>query len=54
VLQLAGVVNYLGRALTLSGHFAKPGPEGERDDISTPFFVGGAWDAPFVSPAATE
>ena len=54
VLSLAGIVNYLGRALTLSGQFAAIQPDGTRGDISTPFFVGGAWDAPFVLPAATD
>jgi AsmA protein len=54
VLSLAGVVNYLGRALALSGHFAVAQPDGSRGDVSTPFFVGGSWDAPFVSPASAD
>ncbi len=54
VISLAGVVSYVGQALALSGHFATLQPDGTRTDIRTPFFIGGSWDAPFVSPAATD
>lgn len=51
VLSLAGVVGYLDQALALSGHFATLEPDGTRHDVRAPFFIGGSWDAPFVSPA---
>ena len=54
VLSFAGVVNYIDRALALSGHFAALQPDGTRADIANPFFVGGSWDAPYISPAATD
>ena len=54
VLSLAGVVNYVDRALALSGHFAALRPDGARADISYPFFAGGSWDTPYISPAAPD
>ncbi len=54
VVSLAGVVSYVGQALALSGHFATLQPDGARADVRMPFFIGGSWDAPFVSPATSD
>lgn len=51
VLSIAGIIPYFGRALALSGHVAPLAADGERGEAELPFFIGGAWDAPFVSPA---
>lgn len=51
VLSFAGIIPYFGRALALSGHIAPVSADGTRGEIELPFFIGGAWDAPFVSPA---
>src|SRR5690606_7570922 len=50
VLSLGGIISYFGRALALSGYIAAVSAEGERGRAELPFFIGGAWDAPFVSP----
>lgn len=50
VISLTGLSPYFSRALALSGHFASLGEDGAETDISQPFFIGGAWDAPFISP----
>lgn len=54
VLSLAGIVHYIGRGLALSGYFAPVQPDGSRGEAQTPFFLGGSWDAPFVSPALAD
>ena len=54
VLSLAGIVHYFGRALALSGYFTPLAEDGSRGEAEMPFFVGGAWDTPFVSPAPGE
>ena len=51
LISLTGIVPYFSRALALSGYFATLGADGERGEPHDPFFIGGAWDAPFVSPA---
>lgn len=48
LISLAGIVPYVGRSLALSGRIT---PAGE-DDGAEPeiaFFVGGSWNAPFIS-----
>lgn len=50
VLSINGIIPYFGRALALSGHLAPVTAEGERAEPQVPFFIGGAWDAPFVAP----
>ena len=50
VISLRGIVPYLGRALALSGHFASLSADGSRGEPEAAFFIGGAWDAPYVSP----
>lgn len=51
VLSLSGIIPYFGRALALSGHLVPMGSDGERGEAELPFFIGGAWDTPFVAPA---
>jgi len=51
VVTITGIVPYFGRALALSGYFASMAANGARGDPEQPFFIGGAWDAPFISPA---
>lgn len=51
VVSLTGIVPYFSRALALSGYFAALGADGARGEPQDPFFIGGAWDAPFVSRA---
>ena len=51
VLQLSGVIPYVGGGLALSGAVARP--EAGSSNATTEeasFFVGGSWSAPFVSP----
>jgi AsmA protein len=51
VIELSGVVPYVGGGLALSG--AVVGPSAGGSDATTAeasFFVGGSWSAPFVSP----
>lgn len=50
VASIVGIVPYFSKALALSGHFAPINANGERGPPQAPFFIGGAWDAPFVSP----
>lgn len=50
VMSISGIIPYFGRALALSGHVAPVNANGERGDAELPFFIGGAWDTPFVSP----
>ena len=54
VLSIAGIVHYVGQALALSGHFASVESDGGPGEPNTPFFIGGAWDAPYVLPANTD
>lgn len=50
-ISIEGIVPYMGRALALSGEIArKVAPEEERAAPDAVFFIGGGWDAPFVSP----
>lgn len=49
LLRISGIVPYVGRGLALTGTL---GPAEGPDDAS--FFVGGSWDAPFVSPTLTN
>ncbi len=53
-LSMAGIVHYFGHALALSGYFAPLAADGTRGEAEMLFFVGGAWDTPFVSPAPVE
>ena len=51
VIELSGVIPYVGGGLALSG--AVVGPSAGSTDATTAeasFFVGGSWSAPFVSP----
>lgn len=49
VLALGGIVPYFGRALALSGYLAPLGTDGQQGDADLSFFIGGAWDSPFVA-----
>jgi len=51
IISIEGIVPYLGRALALSGEIA-PSADPESGPIvpEAVFFIGGGWDAPFVSP----
>jgi AsmA protein len=49
-ISLRGIVPYLGRALALSGYFTALAADGTRGDPEEEFFIGGAWNAPYVSP----
>lgn len=50
-ISIEGIVPYLGRALALSGEIAPSAdPEGNPAAPEAVFFIGGGWDAPFVSP----
>lgn len=52
VISIVGITPYFSRALALSGHFSSLDAEGQiGPDATMPFFIGGAWDAPFISPA---
>lgn len=48
VISLAGIIPYVGRSLALSGGITQSGEETETS-ADTTFFVGGSWDAPFIS-----
>lgn len=50
VLSFSGIIPYFGRALALSGHLASVGPDGTRGIGELPFFIGGAWDSPYIAP----
>ena len=55
VLSIDGIIPYFGRALALSGHFSTVTPEGViSDEVELPFFIGGAWDSPFIAPVITS
>lgn len=51
VLSISGIIPYFGRALALSGHISPMVADGVRGEPELPFFIGGAWDTPFVAPA---
>ena len=51
MLSLSGLSPYFSRSLALSGHFSAIGADGETGPIMSPFFIGGSWDTPFISPA---
>ena len=53
-VSMVGIVHYVGQALALSGYFAPVAQDGARAPPQMPFFVGGSWNAPFVSPAAAD
>lgn len=50
-ISIKGIVPYLGRALALSGEIV-PSSDPETSPVAPEavFFIGGGWDAPFVSP----
>lgn len=50
-LAVTGVVPLAGRGLALSGTVLSEQATNAGDPSTTRFFVGGSWDAPFVSPA---
>jgi AsmA protein len=50
-ISLEGIVPYVSRALALSGQLGTTGAEGVFVPGEAAFFIGGAWDAPYVSPA---
>ena len=50
-ISIGGYVPYLGRALALSGHFAPLAGDGSQGDPESPFFIGGAWNTPYVTAA---
>lgn len=54
VIKLTGITPYFSRSLALTGHFLRPGAEGETGEVAAPFFIGGGWGEPFISPAWTE
>lgn len=49
-ISIGGIVPYFGRALALSGEIVPLGPDGTRGEPEAAFFIGGAWDTPFVWP----
>lgn len=49
-LRLSGVVPYIGGGLALTGTIASTAGTADR----ATFFVGGSWNAPFVSPVKAE
>lgn len=53
-IWLTGIVPYVGRGLALSGAVEpKQSATGNANTVeAVPFFVGGSWNAPFVSPLA--
>lgn len=53
-LSLSGIIPYFSRALALSGHVTSVAADGSRGPAELPFFLGGAWDAPFVSPVGAS
>lgn len=50
-ILIGGYVPYLGRALALSGHFAPLLGDGSRGNPESAFFIGGAWNTPYVTAA---
>lgn len=51
IISIEGIVPYLGRALALSGEISpRADPENGPVSPEAAFFIGGGWDAPFVSP----
>lgn len=52
VISIDGIIAYFGRALALSGYLAPLAGDGAKGNPEASFFIGGPWDAPFVSPIA--
>lgn len=50
IISIDGIVPYFGRALALSGMLQPDEGNGQRGAPFATFFIGGAWDAPFVAP----
>lgn len=52
IIRITGIVPYIGRGLALTGTVgpAKGGAGSDEAD----FFVGGSWNAPFISPTLTD
>ncbi|WP_246666199.1 AsmA-like C-terminal region-containing protein [Aquamicrobium sp. LC103] len=50
IIAVEGIAPYFGRALALSGDIAPVNADGAQGEPEASFFIGGAWDAPFVSP----
>lgn len=55
-LWLTGIVPYLGRGLALSGGLLTPEQAAKLNGGTPPvtFFVGGSWNAPFISPVTVQ
>lgn len=51
VAAVSGVIPYFSRALALSGSFSPLDAEGAAGEAEETFFIGGAWDAPYVLPS---
>lgn len=51
VIALSGLIPLAGRGIALSGTIAPPPEEDASDGRRAAFFVGGSWNAPFISPA---
>lgn len=50
VFSFTGIIPYFGRALAISGKLEPILPDGTRGLAELPFFIGGAWDSPYVAP----
>ncbi|MBI1621101.1 AsmA family protein [Aquamicrobium sp. cd-1] len=50
IFSFSGIIPYFGRALAVSGHLVPVLPGGTRGLAEYPFFIGGAWDTPYVAP----
>ncbi|RUM99090.1 AsmA family protein [Pseudaminobacter arsenicus] len=55
-LWLSGIVPYVGRGLALSGGLLTPEQAAKLNGATPPvtFFVGGSWNAPFISPVTVQ
>lgn len=54
-VSLEGIIPYMGRGLALTGRiFGRPEQEGGESGPASSFFVGGSWNAPFVSPISAR
>lgn len=55
-LWLSGIVPYVGRGLALSGGLLTPEQAAKLNGGTPPvtFFVGGSWNAPFISPVTVQ
>lgn len=52
IATITGIIPYFSRALALSGGFSPLDAEGTPGEAEETFFIGGAWDAPYVLPSA--